>query len=106
MKTKMTLAAIAATVTLVSTGASATSAPAMSPYIESTLQNVCHAATVDQVWALKRTLKSYRLDATDVANKVVCDGLPIAEFAAQHQAKAIANYFNQYSAQDTMLARN
>lgn len=102
MKTKMTLAAIAATATLLTTGANA----AMNPQVETALQNVCQAATVDQVWALKRTIKSYRLDADDVANKVVCNGMPIAEFAAQHQASTIASYLNQYTDQDTMLARN
>ncbi|MBD1390668.1 DUF3718 domain-containing protein [Neiella sp. HB171785] len=79
---------------------------AMDPYVEKALQDVCHSATSNRVAALRETIKAYRLEVEDVANKVVCNGLPIAEFAAEHNSDTIAQYLNQRLDSGQVLAMN
>ncbi|MBW8191013.1 DUF3718 domain-containing protein [Neiella marina] len=98
---KLTLTA-AVTSLMIATGANAS----MDPFIEKALEDVCYSAKNDPVWKLQQTMESYRLDADDVANKVVCNGMPISEFAASHNSHETAAYLGEYRDQDDLIAKN
>ncbi|GGA84685.1 hypothetical protein GCM10011369_28400 [Neiella marina] len=79
---------------------------AMDPYVEKALQDVCQSAISNRVASLRDTIQEYRLDVEDVANKVVCNGMPIAEFAAEHNSHNIAQYLNQRLEHGELLVMN
>ncbi len=76
--------------------ASAQAQDAMDPYIEKALQKVCYSSMSDSLLNLRKTVKSYRLDIKDVANKVVCNGDDISTFAAEQGASTTANYLRNF----------
>lgn len=57
------------------------SAAAMDSYMETALISVCKVAQKDNVLALRKTIKGYRLKDQTVAMKVVCNGEHIINFA-------------------------
>ncbi|GLS85010.1 DUF3718 domain-containing protein [Paraferrimonas haliotis] len=61
-------------------------APALSPYIETALIDVCKAAMSDNVLRMNRTIRGYRLKTKTVALKVMCNGEDISTFASNQGA--------------------
>ncbi|GAA6204167.1 DUF3718 domain-containing protein [Thalassotalea sp. SU-HH00458] len=78
----------AITVTLLA-GASFTSS-AMDKYIEDSLIEVCKASTTNSMLKFNKTMKSYRLNNKAVANKVMCNGDDITDFARNHGSYKVA----------------
>lgn len=76
--------------------ASAHSQAAMDSHIEKALQQVCYSSMSDSLMTLRQTVKEYRLDMKDVANKIVCNGDDIGTFAAEQGAAKTANYLRSF----------
>lgn len=89
---KLTIASVIGTVTTLGLLTAAPSQAAMDSYVEKALQQVCYSSMSDRLYSFKNTVKSYRLDVKDVANKVVCNGDDIGTFAAKNGAMKTANY--------------
>ncbi|MDT0603459.1 DUF3718 domain-containing protein [Thalassotalea castellviae] len=86
-KIKSTITA-AITLTLLA-GTSFTSS-AMDKYIEDSLIEVCKASTTNSMLKFNKTMKSYRLNNKAVANKVMCNGDDITDFARNHGSYKVA----------------
>jgi hypothetical protein len=78
----------AITVTLLA-GASFSST-AMDKYIEGSLIEVCKASTTNSMLKFNKTMKSLHLKNKAVANKVVCNGDDITDFARNHGSYKVA----------------
>ncbi len=70
-------------------GASFTSS-AMDRYVEESLINVCKASLSNSLVKFKKTTKFYNLKDRTVANKVMCNGTDIADFARKYGSYRVA----------------
>lgn len=59
---------------------------AMDDYLEQTLVKFCRSTMENDKMQLDRDIKNYRFDHKTVAEKVVCNGAPIMEFAQLYNA--------------------
>ncbi|WP_371376358.1 DUF3718 domain-containing protein [Thalassotalea aquiviva] len=67
----------------------------LNPQIESALIEVCKSVQKDNVWHLRKTIKSHRLNEGKVANAVVCNGENIIQFAESAEAYKTAQHLNK-----------
>ncbi|WP_406663711.1 DUF3718 domain-containing protein [Gallaecimonas sp. GXIMD1310] len=58
----------------------------MDPYLHDALVSVCKASATDRPIVLNNTLTSYRLSYPTVAQKLVCNGQSVYQFALSHGA--------------------
>jgi len=72
-------------------GASFSSAATMDPYVENALINVCKSATTNSLLKYNKTAKSYHLKDKTIAEKVMCNGQDIADFARSHGSYKVAH---------------
>lgn len=79
-------ALLAAGVVLLSTPAFA----AMDPYMESALIDVCKSSASNKPLVLDKAVKAYRLDYPTIADKLVCNGLSVYNFALDRGAERTA----------------
>ncbi|MDG1752641.1 MAG: DUF3718 domain-containing protein [Thalassotalea sp.] len=70
-------------------GASFTSS-AMDKYVEQSLIEVCKASTTNSTLKFNKTMKSFHLNNKAVANKVMCNGDDITDFARSHGSYKVA----------------
>lgn len=67
---------------------------AMDPYVENMLIGFCKSTMKNDVIALNRSMRSYRMNYVTVADKVVCNSQPIMNFAMQYGAQDTYEAFN------------
>lgn len=63
---------------------------AMDKYVEQSLIEVCKASTSNSMLKFNKTMKSLHLKNKAVANKVVCNGDDITDFARSHGSYKVA----------------
>lgn len=77
-------------ITLTLLASTSFSSSAMDKYIEQSLIEVCKASTSNSTVKFNKTMKSFRLNNKAVANKVMCNGDDITDFARNHGSYKVA----------------
>jgi hypothetical protein len=73
----------------------APSQAAMSPYMESSLVEVCKAAKSNKMHKFNKSKKPFHLTSKMLALKVSCNGQSIVEYAESNGAHKIANHLKK-----------
>lgn len=82
---------ILTTLTYLSFVAAPASAANFDKSLEDDLIKICEAVKSDSKLKLNRSLKNTHLDYRTVAKGLVCNGMPVYDFAQKHQAKSTAD---------------
>ena len=72
-------------------GASFNASATMDPYVEEALIDICKTTISNKPIRLLTTVKSYRLTEKTIAEKLICNGDSVIDFAEKHNAFKTAN---------------
>lgn len=96
----MTVAAITMSVLM---GSQTVSAGPMDKYVEQSLVKVCRSAMTNNLLKYHKTLKSFHYTQRMIAERVVCNGDEIADFARKHGSYKVAHKIEKSKRSSTSI---